>query len=148
MGEAMSKVRWSQFCASVASLKLVLYEKNMPTIINLLVSILTLLLLKRYTTSFGGTFKKSYPRWSLKLVSLAVVLDAWTTCCRFCPERTKSFPEAGEVGKQKKCQCMTLMTICKTSQMNMENSAGVSDLARGGMSEGLFPSKEKAIIGL
>lgn len=77
-----------------------------------------------------------------------MVLDAWTTCCRFCPERTKSFPEAGEVGKRKKCQCMTLMTIYKTSQMNMENSAGVSDLARGGMSEGLFPSKEKAIIGL
>lgn len=32
--------------------------------------------------------------------------------------------------------------------MNMENSAGDTDLAREGMSEGLFPFEEKAIIGL
>lgn len=44
-----------------------------------------------------------------------MLLDASTTCGRFCPERNKSTPEAEEVGDWRKCQCVIFMTIYKIS---------------------------------
>lgn len=70
-----------------------------------------------------------------------MLLDAQTTRGKFCPERNKSFPEAEEKGQRNNY-------IYKTSQMNMENSPGDTDLARERMSERLFPYKEKAVVGL
>lgn len=70
-----------------------------------------------------------------------MVLDAQTTCGKFCPEGNKSSPEAEEKDNG-------IMTIHKTSELNMENSSGDTDLAKERMSEGLFPYKEKAIVGL